>query len=550
MATHPGGALAARQDHRVLAQDFDIAYAGKALAQVRAAVEGNGIDPAQVLLGTVDGSTLKFTGRIRFRLVMKTTESDSPPLKLATGEQAQTVRSQGDLESEIRTYTTRLMEDPGIGARLTNVLMARTDKGFGLGGSEIPTELPARHFIIQETCPTCKGGMKVACGRCHATGRLPCLNCKGTRMAMCPACKGRKSKDTPQGKVPCPVCHARGQVTCRPCKATGSMPCGTCHTTGKTTCTACAGTGHKTRRTTVEVLMAANSDFDVSSLPAPAARIIEKMGGKFMSQGHAVLETGAVQAGEDKGAYVIPCTFNLSYAEIGLVFPGHKYQAIVFGEKARIVDMPPFLDRLLGSSIRRLEEAAKGGSAYGALKQAARAKAIRAAIVAAAQYPESKAVVELRRVYPVGLSAMAAQKIVRLITGSLNRVTLGPALIGMLGGLVVAAGLYGLLFSSGVRAALPAGSAGAALDLLAFVAGGFMTVLGGAFNARRAVRAILGGEDGQSRGAQKLVVRRMWITLSGWVLSAVVFVVLAKLSFDGAAVVPAWFQSLRAGLGI
>ncbi|HRC26605.1 MAG TPA: hypothetical protein PKX87_04145 [Alphaproteobacteria bacterium] len=553
MAAHPGAALAIRQDRAVLAQDFDIAYAGKALAQVRAAVEGNGLDPAQVLLGTVDGSLLIFQGRIRFRLVLKTTESDTAPLKLASGEQSQTVRSRGDLESEIRTYTTRLMEDPGIGARLTGVLMERTDKGFGLGGSEIPTGLPARHFVIQETCPTCRGGMKVACGRCHATGRLPCPNCRGTKMAMCPACKARKYKDTPQGKVPCPVCHARGQVTCRPCKATGTMPCGTCHTTGKVSCTVCAGTGHKTHRTTVEVMMAANSDFDISGLPAPAARIIEKIGGKFMAQGHAVLEAGAVQPDGEKGAYVIPCTFRLPYAEVGLAFPGHKYQAVVFGEKARIVDMPPFLDRMLGGAVRRLQEAARGGSAYGALKQAAQAKAIRVAIVAAAQYTEPKAVAELRRVYPVGLSALAAQKIIHLLAVSLNRVTLGPALIGMTGGLVAAGALYATLFSPGVRAALASafpGSGMTAADLLTFVAGGFLTVLGGAFNARRAVRAILGRESGQSDGARKLVVRRLWITVGGWVLSAAVFVGVAFAMFNGAESVPGWFAALRGVLGI
>lgn len=554
MGAYPGVASDLKQDQVVLPQDFDIAYARKALAQIRSAVEGNGIDPAHVLLGTVDGKILEFQGALHFRLVVKASESHSPSPKMASGEQLQTVRSRGELDTEIRAYTSKTLDDPGIGGRLAAAILARADKGFGLGGSEIPSGLPVRHFVIQEPCPTCKGAAKTACPHCHASGRLPCPTCNGTKMAVCYACKGRKTKDTPNGKVPCPICHGHGRITCKPCKATGTIPCGTCQTTGKVVCSTCAGSGHKTHRTTIEIMAVANSDFDTASLPSRAVQIIEKMGGKFMAQGHATLETQPVRPDGEKGAFILPCTFSLPYADIGIVFPGQKCRAVVFGQRARIVDAPPFLDRLLIGPVRKLQSAARGGNAYGALRQAARAKAIRTAIIAAAQHSESKAVLELRRAYPVGLSAMAAQKIIALINKSLNRVTAVPALIGMGGGLIAAAGLYALNFSEAFRAALSShlghSMAMNAFDLFILLCGGFLATMAGSLNARRAVRSILGGES--ASGANRLVVRRLWITLSGWLLSAGIFVVLARLFFDGAESnpAPAWFRMVSGFLGI
>lgn len=556
MGAYPEAVFSVKQDQTVLPQDFDIAYARKALAQIRAAVDGNGIDPAQVLLGTVDGKILEFQGSVHFRMIVKTSESDAPPLKMAPGEQLQTVRSRGELDTEIRAYTSKTFDDPGTGSRLAAAILARADKGFGLGGSEIPSGIPVRHFVIQEPCPTCKGSTKTVCAPCHATGRLPCPTCKGTKMAVCYMCKGSKTKDMPNGKVPCHICHGHGRIICKPCKATGTIPCGTCQTTGKIACRSCAGTGHKTHRTSVEIMAAANSDFDTGSLPTRAAQIIEKMGGKFMAQGHATLEAQPVRPNGEKGAFLIPCAFRLPYADIGIVLPGQKCRAVVFGEKARIVDVPPFLDRLLIGPVQKLQSAARSGNAYGALRQSARAKAIRTAIFVAAQHSESKAVLELRRAYPVGLSAMAAQKIIALINKSLNRVTAVPALVGMGAGLIVAAGLYALAFSEGFRAALAphlnSSMAVASVDFLMFALGGLLTAMAGSLNARRAVRSILGKENEAGSGTGRLVVRRLWITASGWILSIGIFVALACLFFDGAETnpTPAWLVFLRGTLGI
>lgn len=526
-----------------LQQGLDGAYGQKALNRIRKAVEGNGLDPESVLLGAVDGQVYGFDAHIYFRFAPKVSE-EAVPAGRPPEVTAQTLPTRADLDREIAVYTHKIVEDPTSGAQAAVALLSRPDKGFGFTQETLPAAFPPKHYLLKEPCPDCKGASKAACARCKGTAKMACPKCKTVKLAICPLCYGRKTGA--DKKTPCIKCRGHGRIPCMACRQTGYIPCNECSGTGRNTCKTCAGSGTSGRKITVEMSVLADYDYDRSVLPAELAQFVEKLGPKIIAQGHATLEPGPIGRGEDRTTFVIPCRLNLPFAQVGILMPDQNFTCTVFGHTARVTALPPFLDKIIEPGVRELRKAAASGNiALPHLRRACQFRTIKSAIIAAAKSSPGQAIEALRRENGTTVSPAMAKNLVALSNRALNRIATIPTLLGMMTGLAAAAGLYALAFSSGGRtliaATIPAAMGIAALDLVVFIAGGFLTSLGASLGGRHAFASILGRTAGNRQG---ITIRRTWALVLGWGLSLVVFAAIAYSGLHGRTDAPVWFRTL------
>ncbi len=326
-------------------------------------------------------------------------------------------------------------------------------EGFALDGAKITLPRRAVTLAASENCQKCRGQKMVSCDQCRGTGAEQCLHCRGQRQEFCITCGG--SGHNPQHHdQTCLMCHGQRMIPCRHCRAQGQTASRMCQGRRGIPCATCRGTGQTSEQ--IDMTFGATTSFHLKTedLPSGLRRGLDRLGLPNLTKGHADVDIAVPKEEVEEEMEILDDTHSappaqkapdptlhyvatLPFADLRVDFGGKKAAVGVFGKRAVFLDVPPFLDESLQPWRVKLAGAAKGRLA---LHEALEARALREA--AGLHLQRKGSVKEFRRLYPVGLSAAAAEDIMRDAHKALKRFTLRMRALAAMGGGILATALF------------------------------------------------------------------------------------------------------------
>lgn len=548
--------------------------ADKALLRLRALAQGNGLDPAKIVLTASEEKIYSFEGLATLAPLFETrTERyDGPP----RGKVSDTLPSFAALRDEAKKRETGFRNNPDWITAAAAELRKQPAEGWGLNGARI--ELPECSLTLaaSESCATCQGRANMPCAQCQGRGYDTCIQCRGNRQEFCYYCNfnntgtGTGSSQLTDGRI-CPVCNGLRRTPCRACHGAGQTSCPQCQTRGQIACTTCKGAGQTTE--IVHITCGATTSFGLKSedLPSGLRRGLDRLGIANLAKGHAEIsfvENKAEKEPEEPEEYlpgglygvapgaraatlheenpdpgfgapkadtsrspqpVLHYTARMPFADLRVDFSGRKAAVGVFGLRNAFVDVPPFLDDFLTPALGKLIGAIKG---YGSIEDALATRALREAVEL---HLQSKGKVqEFRRLYPVGVSNAVVENILRGTRNSIKRLTLPARVTAATVSALAAAGIFATCYFTSLPQRLLSGPTwnGLALDFLPPVVAAALGLIVVNFTAYFDVHRHFPGAK---------IHLRQGVGKTGYALLAVIVIVwLALLAFSPAR--PLWLH--------
>lgn len=485
----------------------DPALADAPIARIRKQVQGNGLRPSSVELRGISGHVHGFYGTTSVRLTPNVQEGR----RAGRFTDGQIIQPQ-QIEGAIEEFIGKVAKDRGVLGLVYDTVLARADQGFGLVGETIPLPQVARTFLAHEACPKCRGTGGTACHNCHGQMRITCYRCHGQGGVSCITCQGRGQILTPQGPVTCHACAGRGLSQCPVCMGQRMIVCPECQGHGKKVCETCQGQGWNTHTWTVTLTAETSFRMRTQGLPAGLVSLIERVGGaRLAADRHAQITPITGRAAEELSAEAdigagaslwFLYRAEMPFAELEISMGKASIKPKLAGFKARLIDVPDFMDALLRPGADALAAGAAGGSgATQKILEAARYRAIGDILRGLVRASQKKILKSVMETYTLGLSTTFAQRIVRDAATALSRLSLWPRTVTMAVALGVSVGISAAFYLYGLRtklvlAAFPAGTSAlvtTSVDIL------FVVVLGAAGTqairvaASRSSRAVLEG---------------------------------------------------------
>lgn len=437
-----------------------------ALEHLRVLCKGNGVklESIQILRHTISLHTLHAGTYLELRPV--TNEREAPG-KIVAG---QMVGSREEATKNIDTMMAGAASDPSVRAQITQSLLSRPDKGFGLNGQPINLDFLRREYTWHEACQTCRGSGNAACLKCHGKRVEACIKCSARGLMFCPLCRGTGLL---QG-VKCSKCFGQRYVPCDMCRKTGVMPCRTCHGHGTGKCPSCGGAGWRSHILSIAASAMTYFEYDPKSIPQHAAHVIEASGPALAQSGKVKLEGRIADDKENAIGASYDVTF--PYGEIEFTLAKKEVKAGIFGYQGDLVNLPHILDRLVMKGIEELEET--GGSVSEKIRSATRYRLIAQGFLYAVRTTPQKAVTQLMKKYDAGLSQSMAERIVTAAERALTQISQRPRARGMAAGVAAIAVFTSVYYLTPVRSSvasfLPDPKFDAVLDILPILLGGFI----------------------------------------------------------------------------
>lgn len=506
----------------------DPALAGAAINRIRKQVQGNGLKPSSVNLKSLDGREYNFYATTSVKLVPSVKENVRAG-RYNDGD----IIAAGQIKLATTTFIDRIAADRGVLGLVYETLASRPDQGFGLKNTSIDLPQVSRRFVAHDACQNCHGSGGAQCYNCQGQMRIQCYRCHGNGGVSCTSCQGRGFAHTPQGQTTCHNCQGRGMTPCPICHAERLIQCPECQGIGKRTCEPCHGLGWQTR--TWNVTLSASTEFHIrkTGLPPALVTLIERVGGaRLASDGHArvrLLE-GTEAAHLARFADAVPGTnlwflyqARMPYAALEISFGKATLTPKLAGYKARLVEVPDFMDALIKPGMTLLHDAARGGAGASQLiLSAARYRLLGDVLRGMLRGSARKMMQILAENYPLGLSQNAAQSIVRDANGALSRLSLWPRTMAMAISLGVSSLILAAYFLYGGRDQAMAnlqtapsltiyGFDACVVGLLGF--GGFYAIRASARKAMRSVMEGLGVLSGGSLPLPKAGAPGIWYIL-------------------------------------
>jgi hypothetical protein len=515
------------------------ALAAAALEHVRAIFKGNGVrsDKITVLSHKIAQHALNAGTYLELKPAL--TERTAPG-KVVAG---QTVHTREEAMRAIDQTMMQAARDPAAKAQIANVLLSRADQGFGMSRQAVSLDFLKREYTWHEACNTCRGTTQAPCQRCQGRRLETCIKCTGRGLMPCPLCR---ATGLLQGNK-CNRCHGQRYVPCDGCQRSGMMGCRMCSATGVMKCTTCAGQGWKSHILALAAQAMTYFEYDAKSIPKGAADTIETQA-QILSSEQKIQVRGRI-ADDKENVLGASYEVDFPYGEIIFQVGKKEVKSNLFGYKSDLVEFPYVLDKILGPSVQELEEAAVNvGSVADKIKNATRFRLIAQAFLSASRTSVKKTVSYLMKTYDIGLSVGMAEKIAILADQTTANITRKPRLIGMMVGLMVAAGLnavyYLLPVRSAIAAYLPNPKFDFVLDILPFLLGGFITMVSIQLVAANSIRKALGHliPAGQKKS---LMPRAQSMGTWGYVVSALLTLVMMEVAAHTNASSPYWYEIVR-----
>ena len=455
-------------------------FKNQALAKIRALVKGNGCAPEEVKLESFEGEVLQFQTETELRPRIRESE------KIIAGRQTapEKVESREALKTAIDKEYQKIILEPDMNRKIREVFINRGDLGFAQDKLVLKLPFWQKSYVIYEDCNQCRGKGGVDCRRCAGKGQEKCPQCRGSGKTNCIRCSG-------QGRIhmgnnqfnTCPGCNGSGQILCPLCHSRGVVQCRACAAKGKIQCANCQGHAVISHVFALRLEVMAHFTYNQEVLPDKICALIERLGPKMRE--HAEIYVSQIQPSPDQyekeeASIYLRHEVILPYGHFKFSIKDEEYYAFLFGNKASLTHVSPFLEKLIKPGIRKLDDAAQQrGDPSENLLKAAQYRTIREAVIYAALYGAGHAAKRLKRSNDLGLGNNTIKKLIGDAGLALRHITRRQRRLGLAGGLVFEAALLLVWFMSGARAIilLQAGpllgsNAEIALDaLVLFIAG-------------------------------------------------------------------------------
>ena len=442
-------------------------YKDQAFETIKSLVKGNNYNPDDVKLETFEGKVLRFNAYTLMTLITNCEKSIKP----GRYESAKKVETEEAANIEMQKAYKALADKKDLERNIRETVLNRKDKGFGINADNIYIPLPTlkKDFVLFEACKTCRAKGTVPCLPCNGDGRITCTRCKGTGRTPCTHCGGARMvpmAGNSNKKIQCPVCHGQGFTSCSMCNKTRSIPCKVCASRGYTTCPNCQGTAWNSHVFTQEVQARTNFIYPKDKLPEKVASSMEERSSKITE--HAIIRiitdsinitrwkemqaklpdpVNPFNEAQKKGDICFPILYDvtLPHGHIEYTINGKSYYTFLFGQKAVLAHVSPFLDDLIENGLRKLKDAAElRGDVHENLKTAGEYRTIKEGIIFAAMSPLKKAKQKLKKANPLGLSNNAIEEIISSSDRALRNITKKPRVIGTA---IVGAAYFTLFYS-------------------------------------------------------------------------------------------------------
>ncbi len=516
----------------------------KAFAHVQKIFAGNGVKKESVTLAS-QSVTLHTVHAATYLELKPVMEERTTPGKSVVG---QMVGGREEATKFSNQVMAQLATNPATKAQMAALLLERPDKGFGLKQTALPIPFVKQEYTWHEPCHTCNGSSRMTCPKCMGRRTETCIKCTGRGLMKCPMCR---ATGLLQGNK-CPRCHAQRYVPCDGCKRSGFMNCRTCTATGVIKCTTCNGIGFKTNIMTLSAQAIPYFEYDPKTMPKNAADAIEMSAPALAAQSQIKIK-GRI-ADDKEGALGACYEVSFPCGEMAFRIGSHDVKAQLFGYDAQLTGLPNLLDKMVGESVRTLEEAVAGaGSVADTIQKATRYKIIGQAFLLSQKTSVKKVTAKLLQLYDVGLSPALAEKISTLAYAATSQITRKPRFIGFGMGVGVftlfMAAYYLLPVRSTLGSFMPHNFIDIVLEIIPIVAGGFfithMVRRAGAKSVQTALGHLVKDE---MKG--KLMARAQSLSILAYVASAGVCIVMLELSIVKGDSAPYWYQSLKSVIGI
>ncbi len=526
-----------------------VEYGAPALEQIQAAARGNGVKPELIRIKKITGEVAEFTATVSLILRTRTMERVLGGKKTG-GEKVEGPQGVRDgLEKE----RLRILSSADILDQIRQLVVERKDKGFGTRNEIIKLPFLTKEYVHHQPCKTCQAQGQIKCQRCSGRGAETCPRCNGQSMEICTQCRGAQLIYNGNDKVPCQRCNGQGRTPCAMCNQSRRIPCTACRAKGSTPCQNCNGQAWHSYITTAEVDVVGTFSFNPDEVPLKLRQTMETRAKEIPQYAEIAMLATRTQAqieGQQKSDE-IPLQYHVrlpyAEAEFGLG-PQGSVNAFLLGQQASIADIPAFLETLLKTGMRVLQEAAKGrGNVAEKIQRAGQYKTIRQSITASAKYSKGKALKLLIKNTPLGLSEAAGRTLINNADAALKNVTAKPRRNGVFAGVLLAGILFAVHMAAGLRGIMvsyvpdemmqiAADGAVLALGMLASI---LIIQLFGAKAIQQALGKLLPPDQKNSILA-KPGHSGLWSAL----LCVIVFIAATELSVHvGNA--PAWYMTLR-----
>ncbi len=420
-------------------------YKDQALELIKSLVKGNKFDPEKVILKAFEGEILHFQAENMLNVISKKSNRQVP------GKVSGAIKVDNEIAADDamnRAYLT-LADDKDMERQIRNIILNRPDKGFAIDNVVIPVNFWKKEYVVTEPCHGCRATGSVTCLPCSGKGISPCSRCHGTAYISCSHCNGAQMVAGPNGQnIQCPICHGRGKTGCNLCGQSGRIQCRTCGSKGTTACPNCQGNAWNSVIHTIELQIRTQFDYPRKRLPEKVVALIEQYGDKIseyatikIAQDNVSVvnpddeEKARQQEIADKRKNIrIPVLYEviLPYGHIEYDIDGKSYYTFLFGNKATLTHVSPFIDDLIKNGIRKLKDAAENrGDVHENLKMAGEYRTVKEGIVFVASNSLKKAKVKLKKANSLGLSNTAINEIISYSDRALKNITKKPRMIGL-----------------------------------------------------------------------------------------------------------------------
>jgi hypothetical protein len=539
-------------------EEVDPALLEKALALLKSVAKGNGINTKNITLHSFEGEVLNYEAYHHFRIEPDVAE------KLLMGKKGGDIvaGSEQDMRARITAFVESATENPVVIENTIDILKKRKDLGFAIPQHRLLLERMNKTIAVHEVCTVCSGSAKILCMECKGKGEIVCTRCHGSNEIICPECQGRQFMQGPDGKqVPCHYCHSRGKIGCEFCRGKGEIHCPKCKATGKMPCKDCGDTGWHTLFVSLKMNAISNYDYPKEELPEDAIEVIDDLGKLLVIEEHAKVKIieekdrlAELNAETKDNEFILPYHVRLPWGDIVFKIGEKDLKGNLFGFQPSLIHIPNFLEGVLGRGLRSLTEAAKGTSLpAGKIKEATKYRAVSEAVLFSARYSRKRAMGLMRKKYPFGITGKTIDKMVIYADTALKRVTDKPRKIGLAIGLCLVCLFYGFYYVGPLRDILISSitSTGARnfIDLLMILFGGAITTLSIQMTATKAMLEAIGDLLPKDKKSQFLP-RPGYSALWGYGGGLAIYFLMIEIAAQMDKEIPAWYQSIRASVGL
>lgn len=535
-------------------EDVDQALLDKALELVRTAIKGNGINPESVSLESFEGEIIHFEAYAYFKIDPQIAEKRLNGRKNAD----KVVGSVQEMRNQVQSAIEKISENPVVRKNTIDMLLHRNDLGFGIDNQAIMLDSLNKTIAVHESCTTCNGSAYIQCPQCHGFARTVCIKCHGTREANCQQCQGRLFISGQNGQqTTCPTCNGRGKTRCLFCHGTGQTDCKECKSTGKKPCNNCHGTGWHSLITYMKVLAHSRFDYydpqgETGDIPEDLFPLLKDLGPLIVMDEHADVRIIEDQEHDKtlnkvskKEEYVIPYYVRVPWGDIKFKIKDIEVEGKLFGFNPVLLEMPTFMEKIVGPGIRAITEAAKTPvKASNQIKNALRYRFIAETLITSGKNSHKKAFALIKKQYPFGFNDKTIHHSITAADKALKHITLKPRMRGLAIGLLLSSFLYGLYYIGPVRTvaenAIPSSSAQGFFDLLMVIIGGACTTLSIQLTAIKSLYDITGKILPPGK-RKKLLPKAGRSAVWGYAGGFVIYFTMLLIAYETKGTAPSWF---------